>query len=132
MYCKYVKREIRALTAEDRTAFFDAAQTLWKTTTEAGQRLYGPDYMDIMYFTSYHLTYAAERSCDHMHDGVGFMTQVHNFDNEWKRDQHERLRGIEQECEQPTGMGQDASTSLPLTLMCVWRDVCASSCSTRR
>lgn len=52
------------------------ARVLWSTTTEEGQKLYGPDYMDIMYFTSYHLTYAAQRNCDHMHDGVGFFTQV--------------------------------------------------------
>lgn len=76
IYVKYVRREIRALLPDDREAFMDAAHTVWTLSTEEGQKLYGPDYNDIHYFTGYHLTMAGLKYCDHMHDGLGFMTQV--------------------------------------------------------
>ena len=37
--------------------------------------LYGPLFQDSAYFASMHLNYAGDRDCDHMHDGMGFITQ---------------------------------------------------------
>lgn len=45
-------------------------------STDDGQELYGDAYYDIDYFVGYHLTQASGITCDHMHDGMGFFTQV--------------------------------------------------------
>jgi hypothetical protein len=103
LYVKYVRRELRSLSDDDKTvsafsagggslwpppvggadtggmpwqAFFDAAQTLWQTDATTGQAKYGDDYEDIDYFVEYHLENAADMDCDHIHDGLGFMTQA--------------------------------------------------------
>lgn len=41
---QYVRREIRALTEEDRVAFFDAMETLYRVPDSEGNHLYGDDY----------------------------------------------------------------------------------------
>lgn len=56
-------------------AFFDAMSTVWHTETVDGQALYGKAFYNIDYFNKYHLSQASSFSCDHMHDGLGFMTQ---------------------------------------------------------
>ena len=71
---KYIRREIRQLTDGDRHAWLDAMQTLWNTSTEAGSRLYGPAYLDINDLSKYHVTLSSDVTCDHMHDGLGFLT----------------------------------------------------------
>ena len=63
-------------TALSVQAFFEAAHTLWEVSTEDGKELYGEQYKDIHYFSGYHLSMAAQKSCDHMHEGLGFLTQV--------------------------------------------------------
>jgi hypothetical protein len=35
LYCKYVRRELRSLTLEDREKYLTAAATLWKVRTAA-------------------------------------------------------------------------------------------------
>lgn len=37
LYCKYVRREIRDLTLEDRHAYLHAAKTVWTTSTREGR-----------------------------------------------------------------------------------------------
>lgn len=49
--------------------------TVWHTETVDGQALYGKAFYNIDYFNKYHLSQASSFSCDHMHDGLGFMTQ---------------------------------------------------------
>ena len=44
---KYVKRELRALTSEDRRKFLHAASKIWKYTTEEGQAKYGEKFTGI-------------------------------------------------------------------------------------
>ena len=36
--------------------------------------MYGPDYRSGVHFAEMHLNYAGDRECDHMHDGMGFIT----------------------------------------------------------
>lgn len=67
VYCKYVRRELRGLLGEDRDLFLDAMATLWSTTTEEGQKMYGPRYQGIEYFAGYHLVMSSDPTCDHMH-----------------------------------------------------------------
>lgn len=71
---RYVRREIRALSAKDRIAFFDAAQIVFNTSCDEGKELYGDDFECIDTFTRLHNTLAGDPSCDHMHDGYGFLT----------------------------------------------------------
>jgi hypothetical protein len=63
-------------------------EAVWKTETEAGQSLYGGDFYNIDYFNKYHLLQASSFSCDHMHDGLGFMTQVRRSSNTTDREPH--------------------------------------------
>jgi len=74
LVCKYVRREIRKLTEEDRQELFDAMYTLWSTPLEEGKELYGDNYVDILTLTTIHTEYAGDITCDHMHDGMGFLT----------------------------------------------------------
>jgi hypothetical protein len=46
-YCKYVRREIRALTDEDRESYFQAMEVIYSTTQEEGERLYGRNFVSL-------------------------------------------------------------------------------------
>ncbi|CAM9774773.1 unnamed protein product, partial [Heterosigma akashiwo] len=71
--CKYVRRELRTLFKHDREELLDAMSELWKVRDEEGQEKYGKEYTSIFSLLVYHLTLAGDRTCDHMHDGYGFM-----------------------------------------------------------
>ncbi|CAM9254244.1 unnamed protein product [Phaeothamnion confervicola] len=71
---KYVRREIRALTDADREAFFNAVSVLQRVPTSVGRALYGDDYYSKDYFVRVHLYYGGMKSCDHWHQGAGFVT----------------------------------------------------------
>jgi hypothetical protein len=44
LICKYVKREVRTLTVEDREAFLDAFHALWEYGQEEGVAKFGDKY----------------------------------------------------------------------------------------
>ena len=44
IFCRYVRRELRALTDHDREAFFTAARALWRTPTSEGAAIWGAGY----------------------------------------------------------------------------------------
>lgn len=71
---KYVRREIRMLSDEHRTLFFDTMEVLWNTSSSIGQKKYGGDYRSIVDITTFHAQLAGAKYCDHIHDGMGFMT----------------------------------------------------------
>lgn len=73
IYVRYVRRELRSLTDEDRNKYIDAAQLMYSLSTEDGRELYGMKYKDINYFVRLHLTSAGRRTCDEFHDGLGFL-----------------------------------------------------------
>ena len=54
VYVKYVRREVRKLSDEDRRQFLEAASELWKTNTVTGKDSYGERYRDINYMTIVH------------------------------------------------------------------------------
>ena len=72
--CRYVRREIRQLTATDRNRFLDAMKVLWTQTTEVGQDIYGAAFLSIYDTAEFHVTLSSDIKCDHMHDGIGFLT----------------------------------------------------------
>lgn len=71
----YVRREIRSLTPKDRMKFFDAFLIMAKTPKETGQKKYGRHFRTIDSLDEMHLEMAAGREIDHLHDGLGFITQ---------------------------------------------------------
>ena len=77
MHVKYVRREIRELTAEDRERYLGAVQVIYNTDTAAGQQLYGSAYRGSEWLVREHLYGAASKMCDHWHDDAGFLNHHH-------------------------------------------------------
>jgi len=71
---KYVRREIRTLTDEDRNDVLDALETIYRLPTEEGMVIFGDDYRGMDYFLKEHLIGAGQKDCDHWHDDAGIMT----------------------------------------------------------
>ncbi|CAN0363328.1 unnamed protein product [Pylaiella littoralis] len=73
---KYVRREIRTLTDEEREELLDAMHHLWDVRVDGGdgKELYGEDYADIYAISRLHFMAAMNKTCDHFHDGIGFLT----------------------------------------------------------
>jgi hypothetical protein len=73
--CFYVRRELRDLSDDDRDRFLDAFVTLATTPTEKGRIEHGDHYKSLAEFELMHLNAAGDRSVDHIHDGLGIVTQ---------------------------------------------------------
>eukprot|EP01034_Spumella_vulgaris_P026148 gene26150-32683_t len=71
---KYVRREIRSLTDEDREAFFDALLKVYTVPSAEGVALYGSKFKTAEDFLVKHLAGAGTTDCDHWHDGAGILT----------------------------------------------------------
>lgn len=54
---KYVRREIRSLTDQDREMFFNAVSVMQRVPTSVGQGIYGGNYYSKDYMTRLHLYY---------------------------------------------------------------------------
>jgi hypothetical protein len=71
MAAKYVRREIRSMTDDDRNTFLDALHTMYTVPMAEGKVLYGDKYVDAAYCLKKHLYGAGRTDCDHWHDGAG-------------------------------------------------------------
>lgn len=71
---KYVRREIRRILDEDRTALFTAMEIVYTMPTRDGLEKYGSSFRGIAYFMTEHLKAAAAKECDHWHDGAGMIS----------------------------------------------------------
>eukprot|EP00752_Nemacystus_decipiens_P008279 g7402.t1 len=73
---KYVRREVRTLTDDEREELLDAMFQLWAVRVDGGdgKELYGDDYADIYAINRLHFKAASNKTCDHFHDGLGFLT----------------------------------------------------------
>ncbi|CAN0103275.1 unnamed protein product, partial [Pylaiella littoralis] len=71
---KYVRREIRSLTDQDREMFFNAVAVMQRVPSGVGQLVYGSRYYSKDYMTRLHLYYGGTKECDHWHQGAGFVT----------------------------------------------------------
>ena len=71
----YVRRELRELSIRDKNLFLDTFLTLYHTGAAEGVKLFGTHYKPLSYFEKMHLDAAASRRVDHIHDGMGFLTQ---------------------------------------------------------
>ena len=74
LICKYVKREIRTLTTDDRERFLDAAKKLWEVNSNKGIQLYGSQYTSIDKLVAVHSLASNDVMCDGFHEGSGFLT----------------------------------------------------------
>jgi hypothetical protein len=72
---KYVRREVRSMSVEDRRAFFEALFQLYSVTSAEGKELYGDEFESAEYLAYLHLEGAGRNDCDHWHDGAGFVVQ---------------------------------------------------------
>ncbi|CAM9668790.1 unnamed protein product [Ascophyllum nodosum] len=71
---KYVRREIRTLTEVERGELLDSMHQLWAVSKEDGKEIYGDNYVDIWTINKLHHLGGSGYTCDHFHDGVGFLT----------------------------------------------------------
>jgi len=71
--CRYVRREIRKLTEEDREDFFNALEIAYSVSSQEGKEKYGDNFVNAQTVTAIHNKRAGDVICDHMHDGYGFM-----------------------------------------------------------
>ena len=62
----YVRRELRQLTEEDRTLFFETSRIMWDVHGDKGRKTYGETYMSASDLTRIHSSLAADRECDHV------------------------------------------------------------------
>jgi hypothetical protein len=74
VYYKYVKREIRDLTDDDRERFLDAMYQLWKYDTEEGKIVFGDKFVGMSTYVEEHSRASSDIMCDEFHDGTGFLT----------------------------------------------------------
>lgn len=72
--CKYVKRELRSLTTDDRERFLDAAAMIWAYSTEEGREIYGEKFTGIDSFVAIHMNSSNHIMCDSYHEGSGFLS----------------------------------------------------------
>uniref|UniRef100_A0A7S3XKX0 Tyrosinase copper-binding domain-containing protein n=1 Tax=Heterosigma akashiwo TaxID=2829 RepID=A0A7S3XKX0_HETAK len=75
LYVRYVRREIRNLFLEDLDEILDAMSLHWTTNQEAGVKSYGSNYRSMLTLLKLHLSAAGDITCDHFHDGYGFLQQ---------------------------------------------------------
>ena len=74
LICKYVKRELRTLTATDKEKFLKAAKTLWEVNSNKGVAMYGEKYTSIERLVDIHSLASNDIMCDGFHEGSGFLT----------------------------------------------------------
>lgn len=70
---RYVRRELRDLTAADRELYFDAVGIVYRTSQTEGERRFGKNFRSAAWLVREHLYGAADRACDHWHDDAGFL-----------------------------------------------------------
>ena len=67
---KYIRREIRSLTEEDRHRFSSALQTMYTLSQEEGEKRFGENFQSVETLLYSHLMAAGMSDCDHWHDGA--------------------------------------------------------------
>ena len=95
---------------DDRERYFKSVETVFSVLNDKGRSLYGPEvppiqlysrtptgsnfhvpfythhpqHKDAGYFINYHTWLAGQRECDHLHDGMGFITGHSAITNEFE------------------------------------------------
>jgi hypothetical protein len=75
IYIRYVRREIKSLDEGKRTAFKNAFIKVIEIRDEVtGKALYGDSFTPFAKLAGLHTNWAGSKDCDHLHDGMGFVT----------------------------------------------------------
>eukprot|EP00618_Florenciella_parvula_P017577 CAMPEP_0119489082 /NCGR_PEP_ID=MMETSP1344-20130328/14634_1 /TAXON_ID=236787 /ORGANISM="Florenciella parvula, Strain CCMP2471" /LENGTH=720 /DNA_ID=CAMNT_0007524087 /DNA_START=136 /DNA_END=2298 /DNA_ORIENTATION=+ len=74
LYSRYVRREVRKYTDDDRDSLIATMRLLYDLDDSTGQAKYGKHYRSMQYFVSKHTDLAGDETCDHLHEGLGFLT----------------------------------------------------------
>lgn len=80
IHAKYVRREIRELSDDDRNSFLDTLKKLYLVEPDEAAT-YGEAFTTIKDLVNNHLNGAAARDCDHLHDGMGFLASHSGMTN---------------------------------------------------
>ena len=72
--CKYVRRELRTLTADDRERYLSALEVMLKTDDAEGKAAYGVDFVSGVWFTRWHLARTGETGQTPYHNSPSFFT----------------------------------------------------------
>ena len=72
IYCRYLRRSLRAMVPDERDDFFKWIKTMMETPHALGEAMYGngKDYQNIQNFVDMHLNMAAARGTGKFHDGM--------------------------------------------------------------
>lgn len=71
---KYIRREIRTLTDNDRQRYLTALRALYTLSQDEGESLFGTKFVSAESLVYKHLNGAGTTDCDHWHDGAGIIT----------------------------------------------------------
>ncbi|KAH8065321.1 hypothetical protein JL721_8279 [Aureococcus anophagefferens] len=72
--CKYVRRELRQLSGDDREAYFAALEQVHRTSSADGKRLYGAKFRSQKTFLLKHLGEDTVKGCSVFHGADAFLT----------------------------------------------------------
>lgn len=85
VFSRYVRREIRVLSDADVANFMNAAHIMGQLSKEEGTARYGDAYRTVNFFVETHLANSVpDKTHDHMHDGMGFLSQHISITNEFE------------------------------------------------
>ena len=89
---RIVRRELRELSAGERSRYLGALFAVYAQSDEEGAARYGPDFYSASWLVREHLYGAADRSCDHWHDDAGFVN--HHVGITWQLEK--ALRAVDE------------------------------------
>ena len=99
--CKYVRREIRALTREDRRRYFSALEQVHRLGLAEGRAKYGERFVNYRHFTAKHLDATTPNECfpyvGPYHGANSFLTSHGAFTLELEQ----ALQSVDQRVSQP-------------------------------
>ena len=70
---KVVRRELRSLSDDERSAYIGSLHVLYTTSDAEGRARYGDGFVSANYLIRMHLKGAAATDCDHWHDDAGIV-----------------------------------------------------------
>ena len=85
LYSRFVRREVRKYTDDDRDKLVSTMRLLYDLSDAKGQARYGTSYRSMEYFVKKHTELAGAVTCDHLHEGLGFLTNHMAFSLEFEQ-----------------------------------------------
>ena len=86
---RVVRQELRQLSDADRDAYLSAMHTVYATSQDEGESLYGSSFKSADWLIREHIYGAAAVECDHWHDDAGILN--HHVGITWQMENSMRL-----------------------------------------